>query len=85
MMGFFRCRCGKIHCYGGLTRTSMCPRCGTNLYFYAVLNVRMVLNQNSSHGQSVLAGTTFGVVGTGQISVTLPANYARAWSLSNRR
>lgn len=37
MMGFFRCECGKIHCYGGLSRNSTC-NCGIKLYWYAITN-----------------------------------------------
>lgn len=35
LMGFFRCECGKIHSYGGLSRTSYCT-CGIRLYFFAI-------------------------------------------------
>lgn len=32
LMGFFKCSgCGKVHCYGGITRMSVC-KCGRNLW-----------------------------------------------------
>lgn len=31
LIGFFKCVCGKIHCYSGVTRTSIC-KCGENLW-----------------------------------------------------
>lgn len=31
LKGFFRCVCGKLHCYGGITVTSRCPACERSL------------------------------------------------------
>lgn len=36
-VGFFRCLCSKVHCYGGITATSRCT-CGRNLQTVQVTN-----------------------------------------------
>lgn len=28
LQGFFRCPCGKLHSYGGVSVISQCPECG---------------------------------------------------------
>ena len=33
LTGFFKCGCGKLHCYGGVTHATTCPGCGRDLWF----------------------------------------------------
>lgn len=40
--GFFRCSCGKIHCYGGLNIGSLCV-CGRKLYPQSIENRASVI------------------------------------------
>lgn len=82
-MGFFRCRCGKLHCFGGLSIISVCSWCGVNLYYY-VQELEMRRRQIIANWQQELARTAVNLVGTGSSSHSVSVQvHARPWSLSN--